>query len=196
MEAQPVKESNLIRALGVVLVVLGGMALVGLVVPQIRPLLWAAALLGGAALTYGAYRRDERRWGLLIPAYGMLGLGGLIALWEISNGLRMPHDTVNGLMASFVFAGMGFPFIYLYARKIIPWWGALPGIGAGMLAALALLIAIGPALPALMVAAGIYLILRSARSRPAAASRQPIAVPQAAAQPLTGPAADRPVPTK
>jgi hypothetical protein len=193
------KSTGNAAVIGAGLVVLGALALFSRFVPFVGEMLWAATFAGTGAMLYKLYRNDQARWWLLIPAYGLAALGGLIGLSMLESVWFM-SDTVGLVIASYIFAVIALPFYYLYRTAKLP--GVLAAVFGGPFALLSmafLLGAIGPAIPALMIAGGVYLLVRqrgqsqipaaSAPSPSPIAAFEPISLPK---QPLTGPEADKP----
>jgi hypothetical protein len=203
------KNTGTAAIVGAGLVTLGALALFSRFVPAVGELLWAATFAGTGGLLFKLYRNDVTRWWLLIPSYGLAALGGLIGLSLVSD-VFWRSESIELLIASYIFAVIALPFYYLYRTAKFP--GVLAAVLGGPFALLSmgfLLGAIGPAIPALMIAGGLYMLVRqhgqkqliAAPKSPVAAFEpigvpQGIVVPQATAQPapLTGPAADKPRP--
>ncbi len=128
---------------------------------------------------YVVYLRNRAHWWALIPAYAMTALAVLVLF---------PVRLMRGeLVAAYVMFAIALPFLYVYVRNRQHWWALIPGgimatIGIGLLVAgMAYLI------PALMIVAGVYLLVRYAAS---GARREP--APPMPAEPRYGPEADRP----
>jgi hypothetical protein len=198
------KNTGTAAVVGAGLIALGALALFSRFVPAVGELLWAATFAGTGALLFKLYRNDESRWWLLIPSYGLAALGGLIGLSLVSD-LFWRSDAIEMVIASYIFAVLALPFYFLYRTAKFP--GVLALVLGGPFALLSmgfLLGAIGPAIPALMIAGGLYLVVRqrgqaqlpSAAPASPVASFEPIAVPQVTAKsaPITGPEADKPRP--
>lgn len=126
------------------------------------------------------YLRDRGNWWALIPAYVMGAIGLLILLTMVLRG---------ELIGSYVMFAIAAPFLFVYLRDRRNWWALIPGgimatIGVGLLVA-----GMAYIIPALMVIAGIYLLVRYlgvGRGEQAPAAPREV--------PKTGPEADRPLP--
>jgi hypothetical protein len=204
------KNTGTAAIVGAGLVVLGALGLFSRFVPAVGELLWAATFAGTGALLFKLYRNDVSRWWLLIPSYGLAALGGLVGLSLVSD-MFWRSEAIELLIASYIFAAIALPFYYLYRTAKFP--AVLAAVLGGPFALLSmgfLLGAIGPAIPALMIAGGLYLLVRQRGQKqlvtaPAAIAApaspvsgfEPIGVPQQVtvqSAPLTGPAADKPRP--
>ncbi len=144
-------------------------------------LIGASVMFYIAAPFFYVYLRDRQHWWALIPAYAMAALGVAILLSPILSG---------ELAGSYVMFAIAAPFFYVYLRNRQYWWALIPG---GIMAAIgmALLIAgFAYLVPALMVVAGVYLLVRHFSSRRTAPAQA--APPRG--MPKTGPEADRPLP--
>lgn len=142
----------------------------------------AAFVLMAIALPFFyVYLRDRRQWWALIPAYVMTAITVLILL----PFRMMPGEWV----AAYVNFAVAAPFLYVYLRNRKHWWALIPAGITGAVGVAFLVAGTAYLIPALMIVAGIYLLVRYLgvrRSQPAAAAAP-------AAPPKTGPAADRPV---
>lgn len=128
---------------------------------------------------YVVYLRNRTRWWALIPAYTMTALAVLVLF-----PVRLMREE---LVAAYVMFAIALPFLYVYLRNRRHWWALIPGgimvtIGVGLLVA-----GMAYIIPALMIVAGIYLLVRYAAS---GTRREP--APQAPAEPRYGPEADKP----
>lgn len=97
------------------------------------------------------YMRDHEHWWALIPAYIMAAIGVFIPLTIVLPG------SAEGAYVMFAVAA---PFLYVYFRNRNHWWALIPGGIMGMVGAGLLIGALLPLLPALMIAAGVYLLVR------------------------------------
>jgi uncharacterized membrane protein HdeD (DUF308 family) len=161
---------------GLGLVALGVLFLVNQFFPFLTDLIWAAVLAVGGVVVFTVYQKDKERWWLLIPAYALVAVAGLIVLETI-------FPRAEDLSGAYVMFAIAAPFIYVYLRNNKNWWALIPG---GMMAVIGLGLLINSlvtVLPALLIVAGIYLLVRNfsgskAKSAPSA--------------PRTGPEADKP----
>lgn len=144
----------------------------------------AAFVLMAIALPFFyVYLRDRKNWWALIPAYVMTAITVLILL---PFGM-MPGEWV----AAYVNFAVAAPFLYVYLRNRKHWWALIPAGITGFVGIAFLVAGTAYLIPALMIVAGVYLLVRYL----VVGRRQPAAVAPAApaALPKTGPAADRPV---
>jgi hypothetical protein len=134
---------------------------------------WVMATIGFPFLY--VYLRNRLQWWALIPAYTMGAIGLLILLSMILNGLQV---------AAYVMFAIAAPFFFVYLRNREHWWALIPG---SIMAFIGMMFALAGAaylIPALMIVAGIFLLVRQfAGDR----RSKPVAVP------ATGPQADRPL---
>lgn len=170
MEASKPSSNNSIW--GIVLIGLGVLFLVNQIFPFITDLIWAAAFFAGGLAIYNAYTRQRDRWWMLIPAYAMSVIGGIIVLDTL-----LPN--ADDLVGAFVMFAIAFPFFYVYLNNKNHWWALIPAginafIGLGLL-----LSALSALLPVVLILAGVYLLARYMGNRKGS-------------QPLTGPEADKP----
>ena len=75
----------------------------------------AAAGLGA----FGIYLTDRSDWGLLIPAYVLWAIAGLVTLIEL-NILR------DESIATYVLAAIALPFLVVFLRNRDQWWALIP----------------------------------------------------------------------
>jgi hypothetical protein len=175
---------------GVGLIVLGALALFSRFVPAFSELMWAAAFGAGAAILFRVYRRHTGRWWLLIPAYGLAALAGLVGI-HLLHYTWLETRTVELLIPAYLFWVAAYPFYWLARAGKLPAWLALllsmPFVlfGTGFLLA-----AVGPAIPALMIVGGLYLLLRARRSAPVQSAASTVQAEPAPA-PVATPKADR-----
>lgn len=208
------KSNGIAPVVGIGLVMLGALSLLGRFVPGVGQFLWGAAFAGGGGFLYHQYTKDKSRWWMLIPAYGMVSLSGLLFLELITDSLLMLIPSADLFIPAYIFAAMSFPFAWLYREKKLPLPVALIGAPFALMSAGFLLGAVGPIIPALLIIVGLFLILRqsgvklpgsaAAASAPAptpvkeiAPSRiepifEPLNIPTpVASKPISGPAADK-----
>ena len=82
------------------------------------PHLKAHEWVGGLGVL-GVYLSDRSEWGILIPAYVMWAVAGLIAL--ITLGVLR-----NAFIPTYVLAATMLPFLVAYARDHEQWWALIP----------------------------------------------------------------------
>jgi hypothetical protein len=126
------------------------------------------------------YLRDRRHWWALIPAYTMGAIGTLIPLTMILNG---------NLIGAYVMFAIALPFFYVYLKNRQHWWALIPGGVMGAIGLALFVAGIAFVIPALLIAAGIYMLVRHSNALPGA--RKASAPP--AEKPKYGPEADRPL---
>jgi hypothetical protein len=80
---------------------------------------WVGILAAGGLGAFAVYLTDRSDWGLLIPAYVMWVVAGLIALITLSV-LRDPF------VSSYIFAAILLPFVAVYLRNRKQWWALIP----------------------------------------------------------------------
>jgi hypothetical protein len=82
-------------------------------------LMWTALLLAGAGTFLSIYARDHERWWALIPAFALLGLGG------VANLDLLPASAADWGGTIFLGAlGLGFAAAWLTDRA--RWWAIIP----------------------------------------------------------------------
>jgi hypothetical protein len=126
------------------------------------------------------YMRDRRHWWALIPAYTMGAIGTLILLTMLLNG---------NLIAAYVMFAIALPFFYVYIKNRQQWWALIPGGIMGAIGLAFFVAGIAFIIPVLLIAAGVYLLIRHSDQLPGArkAPAPPVETPK------YGPAADRPI---
>jgi hypothetical protein len=125
------------------------------------------------------YINNRYNWWALIPAYTLAAIGGLILLEPVMSG------TMEGAYVMFAIAA---PFLYVYLRNTKNWWALIPG---GIMAAIGASLLISSVIrfvPALLIIAGVYILVRQTTGKPKAEKPEPITV----SIPVTGPEADKP----
>ena len=80
---------------------------------------WVIILAAGGLGLFGVYLTDRSDWGLLIPAYVLWAIAGLIALIEL-NILR------DESIATYVLAAIALPFLVVFVRNRDQWWALIP----------------------------------------------------------------------
>jgi hypothetical protein len=124
------------------------------------------------------YMNNRYNWWALILAYTLAAIGGLILLEPVMSG------AMEGAYVMFAIAA---PFLYVYLRNTKNWWALIP---AGIMAAIGaslLISSIVRFVPALLIIAGIYILVREMGNKSKADKSQPIKV----STPATGPEADK-----
>ncbi len=79
---------------------------------------WVVVLAAGGLGVLGIYLTDRSDWGLLIPAYVLWAVAGLIALIELN---VLQGETI----ATYVLSAIALPFLVVYVRKR-EWWALIP----------------------------------------------------------------------
>ena len=101
------------------------------------------------------YFRNKENWWALIPAYTMIVIGIMVGLIETGILRSM-------LIPAYVFLAIALPFFVVYFRNKDNWWALIPGgiLGLGGFGFL-LSESVGDfLLPAVLIAAGLWVILR------------------------------------
>jgi hypothetical protein len=80
---------------------------------------WVAILAAAGLGVLGIYLTDRSQWGLLIPAYVLWAVAGLIALVTL-NVLR------DEFIATYVLAAIALPFLVVFLRDRAQWWALIP----------------------------------------------------------------------
>jgi uncharacterized membrane protein HdeD (DUF308 family) len=164
---------------GVILIAIGVVFLIDTFLPPlgfINDLIWAAVFAASGLLVYNAYTRRKERWWMLIPAYALVAIAGVIVLDAL-------FPRAEDLSGAYVMFAIALPFLYVYLNDKKKWWALIPGgimaaVGLGLLVS-----AVVAFLPVLLILAGVYLLVRQIsenRSKTAASA------------PKTGPEADKP----
>lgn len=205
----PKKESiKIAGVLGGVALALGALAVLGVIFANLSTILWTCALGIMSLVMFNIYRADKTQWWATIPGYIMGIIAGALVI-GLSRGVFGYNAQIDLLLGGYWFAAMGFPFAYFYWRDRSKWWLLLPGAFFALPAA-GFLVAAGWAIvPAVMIVAGIYLLVKQASANKAPAPvaalpattgpLQPISpvkdfAPIQVPQPTSGPQADRPRP--
>lgn len=145
----------------------------------LRDELIATYVLAAVALPFlVAFLRDRSQWGLLIPACVLLAVGVMIPLIEAGVLSEL-------LIPAYVMFAIAIPFFAVYARDPRQWWPLIPGgimavIGLAFLVAEAAVQYVGPAV---LVIAGVWILVRVFTRREPTAPDAPTP---------TGPEADEP----
>ena len=80
---------------------------------------WVAILVAAGLAVFGVYLTDRSQWGLLIPAYVMWAVAGLVALIT----LNVLQDEA---IAAYVLTAIALPFLVVYIRNREQWWALIP----------------------------------------------------------------------
>ena len=80
---------------------------------------WVAVLAAAGLGVFGVYFTDRSERGLLIPAYVLWVVAGLVALITL-NILR------DSFVATYVLAAIALPFLVAYLRDRDQWWALVP----------------------------------------------------------------------
>jgi len=104
---------------GMVLIVLGALALLNQIFPFLSVLLWAGALAAAGAVIFALYQTNRNQWGLLIPVYVLWVVAAMILLIDF----RILQDE---LIATYVLYAIGFPFVYGYLKSRENWGLLIP----------------------------------------------------------------------
>jgi hypothetical protein len=185
------KSTGTAAVVGGGLIVLGALALFSRFVPAVGEVLWAITFGAVAGILFNVYRDDKQRWWVLLPAYGLAFLSGVMAL-SLLRFTPIPHDTLGMLIGAYVCTAIALPFYFLYRQAGMPWWIALIGVPPALVALGLLTGAFMPVLPALMIIGGIYMVVRFRSNQPAIAAPAAPAIPEPIEfVPLSGPKADR-----
>jgi hypothetical protein len=104
--------------LGVLLILFGVVALVE-AYTDLTAWVWVAILAAAGLGVFGIYLTERSQWGLLIPAYVLWAVAGLIALVTL-NVLR------DEFTATYVLAAIALPFLVVFLRDRAQWWPLIP----------------------------------------------------------------------
>ncbi|MBE9473025.1 MAG: hypothetical protein IMY75_13100, partial [Chloroflexi bacterium] len=80
---------------------------------------WVAMLAAGGLGAFGVYLTDRSEWALLIPAYVLWAVAGLVTLIEL-NILQDPF------IATYVLTAIALPFLVVFLRNRDQWWALIP----------------------------------------------------------------------
>jgi len=110
-------------------------------------LIWALIfILGGVAFLVG-FAGNRSQWGLLIPGFVLLAIGGLIGLDRVAPGL-------GEWGGAFFLAVVGLAFWAIYFVRRESWWPVIPG---GALLTIALMVAVSETASDLLPLAVLFL---------------------------------------
>ena len=108
------------------------------------------------------YIRDRQQWWALIPAYVLFAIGLMVGL----EGMGILNDL---LIPAYVMFAIAIPFFVVYVYNRQNWWALIPG---GIMAVIALAFLIAEAaiqfvVPAVLIIAGLWIIVRTFRRKEA-----------------------------
>jgi hypothetical protein len=103
---------------GGLLILFGVMALIE-TYTDLTAWVWVAILAAAGLVVFGVYLTDRSQWGLLIPAYVLWAVAGLIALITL-NILR------DESVATYVLAAIALPFLVAFLRDRSRWGLLIP----------------------------------------------------------------------
>ncbi len=193
---------------GAILIGVGVVFLIGQFVPglggAISAVVWAGMFILGAGWFYNMYRQQPHNWGLLIPAYVLAAIAGLIGVSTVV-GRWAPL-----LIPAYIMFAIAAPFLYVYLQDTkANWWALIPGGIMGFIGGSFLLASVWQLIPVVMILIGGLILYRSlsgskaegAAANPAAAeptmnghhqngATKP-ATPVAEMRPLAPPAEDK-----
>ncbi len=114
------------------------------------------------------YLNDRTHSWALIPVYILMAIGVMVGL--IEGGILEDR-----LVASYVLLAIAIPFFVIYARNRKQWWALIPGVITGLIG-LALLVAEAAAevvVPAALIIAGVWVLIRQFTRREPTALNKP-----------------------
>lgn len=103
---------------GGILIALGGAAMLAQLVPGFSGLIVAAFFVGGGAIFFTIYLRNNEHWWALIPGYALVMIGGVILL--------ATAGFAEDFIPAFVMFTIAFPFFYVYLHNRENWWALIP----------------------------------------------------------------------
>ena len=115
MESQDRKQA---LVWGSLLILLGAVLLVD-TFTDLSAWAWVAMLAVAGLVAFGVYLTDRSQWALLLPAYVMWAVAGLVALITL-NVLR------DDAIATYVLAAIALPFLVVFLRNREQWWALIP----------------------------------------------------------------------
>lgn len=99
--------------------ILLGAALLLEVYTDLSAWVWVAILTLAGFIAFGVYLTDRSDWGLLIPAYVMWAIAGLVALTEVG-------VLKDEFVATYVLTVIALPFLATFLRRRSQWWALIP----------------------------------------------------------------------
>ncbi len=103
---------------GGLLIVFGGLLLIQVYTP-LNEWIWAGVLTLCGLAILGLYYTDRSEWSLLIPAYVMFAIAGLLVF--VTTGFLRDE-----MVAFYVLTVIGLPFLYVFFRNRENWWALIP----------------------------------------------------------------------
>jgi hypothetical protein len=103
---------------GSLLILFGVMALVSNLT-DLSAWIWVIILAIAGLFVSGVYLSDRSQWTLLIPAYVLWAVAGLVAL----TALNVLQDE---FIAMYVLAAIALPFLGVFLRDRAQWWALIP----------------------------------------------------------------------
>jgi hypothetical protein len=96
-----------------------GLMMVAENIADLSAWIWVAALVAAGVVVFGIYLADRSEWGLLIMAYVLWAVAGLVALTELD---VLQDESI----ATYVLAAIGLPFLGAFLRDRTQWWALIP----------------------------------------------------------------------
>lgn len=103
---------------GGLLIIFGGLLLIQVYTP-LNEWIWAGVLTLCGLAILGFYFTDRSEWSLLIPAYVMFAIAGLLVF--VTTGFLRDE-----MVAFYVLTVIGLPFLYVFLRNRENWWALIP----------------------------------------------------------------------
>ena len=132
----------------------------------------AMIIVGGISLPFWwIYLTDRQQWWALIPGWVLACVVIIILLGWIN---------LEWLIAPFVMFAIALPFILVYLSDPDQWWALIPGgimAGIGVLLLTLTVVSSVRFWPALLIAAGVWLLYRAMRPRTVRTNQVPPSVP-------------------
>ena len=98
-------------------------------------LLWSLLFFLGGLIFLSVFASSKDNWWAVIPAFALIGIGGLIGLEYFAPDIS---DEVGG---SIVLASIGLSFLIVYLVDHNNWWAVIP---CGVLVAIAITVGLEP----------------------------------------------------
>lgn len=168
-------KNNSTAVWGAILIGVGVVFLIGQFVPGFRgaisAVVWAGMFILGAGWFYNMYRQQPHNWGLLIPAYVLAAIAGLIGV-SAAVGSWAPL-----LIPAYIMFAIAAPFLYVYLQDTSAnWWALIPGGIMGFIGGSFLLASVWQLIPVVMILAGGFILYRSlSGNKDSDAGREPVA---------------------
>ena len=133
METRSLSGNRSAIAVGALLIIFGGLALLANFVPGITALTWAGLFVIGGVVSGGIYLIDRTQRWALIPAYAMLVIAAII--W-----MATTNFVIGEAIGSFVLFAIAAPFLYVFLRNTREnWWALIPAYVLASIGAMILL---------------------------------------------------------